>query len=61
MVLKMVYKQELESELAVLIDSYDKTTNEVKTTHKQLKALKKQQRELKREILYKLQKYRKFI
>lgn len=57
----MVYKQELESELAVLIDSYDKTFREMKNTQTKLKSLRKEQRELKVEIIHKLKQYRKFI
>ena len=57
----MVYKQELECELADLWDSYDKTFREMKNTETKLKSLRKEQRELKKEIFYKLKMYRKFI
>ena len=57
----MAYKQELESELAGLIDSYDKTFREMKNTQNKLKSLRREQRELRKEIIVKLKQYRKFI
>lgn len=57
----MAYKQELESELAGLIDSYDKTFREMKNTQTKLKSLRREQRELRKEIIVKLKQYRKFI
>ena len=57
----MAYKEELESELAGLIDSYDKTFSEMKNTQNKLKSLRREQRELRKEIIVKLKQYRKFI
>ena len=57
----MAVKEEVGIELANLFDSYVIKTYEVKEQKTKLKQLRKEHRELKKEVLSKLKDYRQFI
>lgn len=57
----MQTKSEIGLDLANLVDSYEMKSYEVSKQKSKLKRLRKEQRELKQELLLKLMEYRKFI